>query len=617
VSLRRSVSAALLLLFGAGPVRAQVLGGEMPDAADLVKVTAAPLEVAAGAAARAKVTITIVAGWHANANPPSLDYMIPTDVSIAGAPDLAVGRPSYPPGKKVKLSFEETELSVYDGSAIVEVPITAKPEAVGGARTLKGRVRFQACNDEVCLAPATIPFTVALTVKDGATGGVAPPPQDTLPATDSTFATAPPEGGERPAAPPGSIEERLQAAMEQGAVPWLFALFVGGLLLNLTPCVFPMLGVTVSVFGARRKEPLPKVLTAAVLYVLGISVTYTALGVVAGLTGGLFGSALQSIWVNVALGLVLIALSLSMFGFYEMQPPAWILQRIGGANTASVLGIFVSGLGVGIIAAPCVGPFVVAVLALIAQRADVMFGVKTMFALSIGLGFPYLFLAAFSNLLQRLPRSGDWMVWVKKVFGVILLSVGVFYLVIGLAADLSSWVLPAGLIAGGAYLGFFAGGAMGKPAFRRMQMALGTLAALAGAWVILTTPKAPLELQAFDQSRLEAGFAEGKIAMVDFSADWCVPCHELERITFTDEDVKSLARSFHVYQVDLTRLDSPEAERWRKDYGVRGVPTVIFLTPDGREVREARVEGFLSPEQFIERMRTASGKRTAEATSGS
>jgi thiol:disulfide interchange protein DsbD len=124
-------------------------------------------------------------------------------------------------------------------------------------------------------------------------------------------------------------------------------------------------------------------------------------------------------------------------------------------------------------------------------------------------------------------------------------------------------------------------------------------------------------LQPFDEVTLHAGFAQGRVAMVDFSADWCVPCHELERSTFTDERVKALARSFHVYQVDLTRYDSPEADRWRKDYGIRGVPTVIFLTPDGREVREARVEGFLSPENFLTRMRAASGKRTADATSGS
>ena len=615
--------ALLALALAAPPASAQSLGGAegMPEAKDLLHVRAAPLEARPGESARVQLTITIEPGWHVNANPPALDYMIPTQVTIAGAPGLTMGRPVYPPAKRVKLSFEETELAVYDGETHVAVPIAIAATAAAGARTLSGQVKFQACNDQVCLAPTSIPFTALLTVAGEAVAGGAPgdssvaAPSDTATApAGQGFATAPPADGGTSA--PATAEGKLEAAMRRGGFAWLLALFVGGLLLNLTPCVFPMLGVTVSVFGARRKEPLPKVLTAAAFYVLGISVTYTTLGVVAGLTGGLFGSALQSMWVNVGLGLVLVVLSLSMFGLYEMQPPAWLLQRMGGANTASVLGIFLSGLAVGIIAAPCVGPFVVAVLALIARRADVAFGLKTMFALSLGLGFPYLFLAAFSNLLQRLPRSGEWMVWVKKVFGVILISVGAFYVLIGLAPRLSGWVLPAALVLGGLYLGFLSG-AGAKPAFRRLQIALGVLAIAAGAWLIGTTPRAGLKLAPFDQAGLEAAFAAGKTVMVDFSADWCVPCHELERSTFTDGRVRSLARAFVLYQVDLTRYDSPEAERWRQRYGIHGVPTVIFLTPDGREVREARVEGFLSPELFIQRMSAASGKRTAERTSGS
>lgn len=613
---------ALALTLVGGAARAQSLGGTeaMPEAKDLLHVQAAPLAARPGESARAELTITIAPTWHVNANPPALDYMIPTQVTIAGGSGLTVGRPAYPAAKKVKLSFEDTELAVYDGVTRIAVPIAIAKDAATGARTLPGQIKFQACNDQVCLAPTSIPFTLALTIAVAGAPSGAPPdtatsavPPETAEAPGEGFTTAPPPGGA--AGPPSTTESKLEGAMRRGGFAWLLALFVGGLLLNLTPCVFPMLGVTVSVFGARRQEPLPKVLTAAICYVLGISVTYTALGVVAGLTGGLFGSALQSIWVNVGLGLVLVVLSLSMFGLYEMQPPTWLLQRIGGANTASVVGIFLSGLAVGIIAAPCVGPFVVAVLALIAKRADVAFGVKTMFALSLGLGFPYLFLAAFSNLLQRLPRSGEWMVWVKKVFGVILISVGAFYVLIGLAPRLSGWVLPLGLILGGLYLGFLAGGGA-KPAFRALQIGLGALAVVAGAYVIFTAPRAPLKLEPFDSAGLEAAFAAGKTVMVDFSADWCVPCHEMERSTFTDERVQSLARGLVLYQVDLTRYDSPEAEQWRQRYGIHGVPTVIFLTPDGREVREARVEGFLSPEAFLQRMSAAAGKRTAARANG-
>ena len=612
----------LALALPASSAWAQSIGGgdAMPEAKDLVRIHISPLEIKAGERASVKLGLTIAPRWHVNANPPALDYMIPTEVKLSGGPGLTIGHPVYPPAKHVKLSFEETALAVYDGETEISVPIEVAGNAPGGARSLAGQVKFQACNDQVCLAPASVPFTIALTITGGAQAGTgaaresttasAPAESTTVPATG--FSTAPPAGG-APPPKPTTTQGRLEDAMKRGGFAWLLALFVGGMLLNLTPCVFPMLGVTVSVFGARRNEPLPKVVTAATLYVLGIVVTYTTLGVIAGLTGGLFGSALQSSWVNVGLGVLLAVLSLSMFGLYEMQPPVWLMQRMGGANTASSLGIFVSGLAVGIIAAPCVGPFVVAVLALIAQRANVMFGMQTMFALSLGLGAPYLVLASFSNLLQRLPRSGEWMIWVKKVFGVILLSVGAFYVLVGLAPRLSGWVLPAGLILGGLYLGFLAGGGM-KPAFRRVQIAFGVLGILAGALVIARAPKAGLRLEPFDDAGLEAAFAAGKTVMVDFSADWCVPCHELEHSTFTDDRVRSLARTFVLYQVDLTRYDSPEAERWRRQYGIHGVPTVIFLGPDGREVREARVEGFLAPDAFIERMSAASGKKTAART---
>src|SRR5205814_1287941 len=209
-----------------------------------------------------------------------------------------------------KFGFEETPLLVYDAAADVRVPLFAAADAATGVQTLAGSVEFQACNDQVCLAPAMVPFTVQVTVAPGVPGAVSHAP----------------------------------AAAD---------------------------------------------------------------------TGGLFGSALQSLWVNLVLGGIMLVLALGMFGMYEMQPPSWVMDRLGGAQATNFAGAFVSGLGVGIIAAPCVGPFVVAVLALIAQKGDVGFGVRTMFTLSLGLGSPYLFLATFSNLLQALPRSGAWMLWVK------------------------------------------------------------------------------------------------------------------------------------------------------------------------------------------------------------
>jgi thiol:disulfide interchange protein DsbD len=473
-------------------------------------------------------------------------------------------------------------------------------------------VRFQACNDEVCLAPASVPFTLEVTVTGGVASGATPPPTTvaTLPDAAGAFSTDTAAGSMRAdtgapggdGAAAGSQSEasrRLLGALEQGGLWWFLVLFLGGLALNLTPCVFPMLGITVSVFGARRRERPAKVLAHAIAYMLGIAVTYSVLGVVAALTGGLFGSALQNPLVNVGLGLLFIVLSLSMFGLYEMQPPGWVLQRLGGADATSLLGIFLSGLAVGIIAAPCVGPFVVAVLALLAQRGDALFGFQTMFAMSLGLGLPYLFLALFSNLIQSLPRSGDWMLWVKKVFGILLAAIGVYYALIGLAPRLAVWILPVALVLGGLYLGFVDRHGSAKRGFRMFKRALGVLAVLAGIPFVMLLLVEGLRFQPYDEAAMQAALAAGRPVMLEFSADWCVPCHELDRSTFIDRRVIARSRGFAIFKVDLTRYDSPGSRALRARYGVTGVPEILFFKPGKGEVREARVIGFIPPRLFL------------------
>jgi len=624
-----AIAPLLALALGwAVPAGAQQ-GAAPPRAATLVKVAAAPARIAAGGTAAAVVTLEIAPHWHVNANPPSPDYLIPTTVTLKGAAGVTAGHVTYPPGRPVRLAFDENALSVYSGSATIRVALAAARGAANGTRRLAGTLRFQSCNDEVCLAPASVPFTLEVTVSGGsAAGAPVAARSDTTPAATGTAApgtaatgTASPSGA---VAAPGAVApradtaeagrgaggpgvrndagRRLLGAMQKGGLWWFLALFFGGLALNLTPCVFPMIGVTVTVFGARKRERPVKALANAVAYVLGIAVTYSVLGVIAALTGGLFGSALQNPWVSVGLGVLFLVLSLSMFGLYEMQPPPWMLERLGGADTTSLLGVFLSGLAVGIIAAPCVGPFVVAVLALLAQRGDPLFGLQTMFTMSLGLGLPYLFLAMFSNLIQSLPRSGDWMLWVKQVFGVWLASIGVYFVLGALAPRLVEWVLPLTPLLGGGYLGFVARGGSAKPTFRLFKRALGALAMLASIPIALLLNAQGIRFQPYDESAMQAALTTGRPVILEFSASWCLPCHELERSTFTDRRVIARSRDFAVFKVDLTRYDSPGAKQLRARYGVTGVPEILFFVPRGGEVRDARVLGYIPPGPFVGRM---------------
>jgi thiol:disulfide interchange protein DsbD len=360
---------------------------------------------------------------------------------------------------------------------------------------------------------------------------------------------------------------------------------------------------------ARPRGPTLQVFGLALTYVLGMAIMYSALGLVAALTGGLFGGFLQNPVVLLGIGVLMIALSLSMFGLYEFQPPAWLLERAGGTTGTSVLGVFLSGLVVGVFAAPCVGPPVVALLAVVGARGDPWFGFATFFTLAMGLGFPYLVLGTFSGLISSLPRSGDWMEWVKKVFGVILVAVGLFYALLAFAPKQAALVVPAALVLGGVYLGFFEKSGAKKPGFAWLKRVAGTGAVIAGVVMWSGMQAKGIEFRAATEADLDAALAAGRPVMIDFSADWCVPCHELDNFTFTDRRVIAAARDFVAFKVDLTRYDSPEAERWRRRYEITGVPTIVFLGRGG-EVRGARVEGFLPAGPFLERMELA--QATAE-----
>src|SRR5438477_6489386 len=228
--------------------------GAPPPAEKLVRASALPVRVTAGGSDTVTVHLVLLPGWHVNANPPALEYNIPTKVKLYAGAGLRAGAASYPKGSAHKFGFEETPLLVYDAAADVRVPLFAAADAATGVQTLAGSVEFQACNDQVCLAPAMVPFTVQVTVAPGVPGAVSHAPAAADTGASATFSTAAPAGGSSSAV----ARNRLQAMLEKGGLGWFLALFVGGLLLNLTPCVFPMLGITVSIFGARQQERLPR-----------------------------------------------------------------------------------------------------------------------------------------------------------------------------------------------------------------------------------------------------------------------------------------------------------------------------------------------------------------------
>ena len=544
----------------------------------------------AGSSFKVAIVLDIAEGWHINSNTPTHDYLIGTVLELQPKEGIILADLRYPKGEDVKFDFSEDALNVYEGNTKIFLTLKLSNKFAPGKDTLWATLRVQACNNEICLAPSSIEILIPIEV-------VAAGEQST-PINEEVFSTYVNQGS---VSPPGSSTDLGELFSEQGTFAAFLAIFLVGLALNLTPCVYPMMSVTVSLFGSQTETNTARVFLKALIYVIGIATMYTVLGVSAALSGGLFGSWLQSPWVLGGIGALLIGLALSSFGLYQIQMPYWLTSRLGGTTGTGLISLYISGLVVGVFAAPCIGPPVIALLTLVSSKADPVFGFWVFFTLSLGLGFPYLILGTFSGMIKKIPRSGAWLVWVERMFGVILTAAGLFYVSLAFLPKYSAFVIPLALLGGGIYLGFVEPSGKEKKGFRRIKWAFGIVAVGFGLVFANALREPGIRWEPFAESKIEAARSVGQPVMMDFYADWCIPCLELDRKTFTDVRVIDATKEFVRLKVDLTHFDSPESEALRKKFNIAGVPTIVFLDGKGEEVVSSRVVGYLPAQEFIEK----------------
>jgi thiol:disulfide interchange protein DsbD len=343
-----------------------------------------------------------------------------------------------------------------------------------------------------------------------------------------------------------------------------------------------------------------------VFYVLGMAVTYSSLGVAAALTGQLFGAALQHPVVVGVVVVVLLALAASMFGLWEMQPPSWALRASGGG--AGYLGALVMGLVVGFVAAPCVGPFVVGLLTVVGERGDPWLGFGVFFSLALGLGLPYLLLGIFTKWIGRLPAAGGWMEGVRKVFGVVLVALAAYFAQPLLPAGMGALLTGVVLTVGGLFLLVVERTGHEHPGVDRLMRVICTVMVVVGANGLAGGLRpavggdgerggAHLAWEPYEGNRVAAAIAAGEPVILDFYADWCAPCRELDEKTFSDPRVAELLGAYARFKVDQTRA-TEVATGAAEEFRVRGVPTVIVYR-SGQE--QFRITGFEPPEQFLKR----------------
>lgn len=412
------------------------------------------------------------------------------------------------------------------------------------------------------------------------------------------------------AAGDGGFAEALSA----GPVYAALAAFASGLLVSFTPCVYPMVAVTVSVFGARTVSSRWEGLGLSAAFVAGIVIVFVPLGVLAGLTGGVFGSVLSSPWVIALLSVLFLAMAASMFGAFELDLPAGLKNRLATSGGSGVWGALVLGMICGPIAAPCTGPFLTGILAWITQTQSAGLGAGLMGAFALGLGVPFFLVGAFA---LQLPKSGRWMLHVKSVMGLVLVVVALYFLstafpslarfarpgvpfLLGCAA-----VAIVGLLFGAVHKSF-EGASLGG----LVSKGLGIVLTAGGAFLFLMgwiKPDGglawenhgdPTGITTLTERARQKALNEERPLLVDFTAAWCAACKEIEKLTFTDQRVQREAGRFVAVKVDATDDEDPLVAATMDEHVVRGLPTLILFDSNGAEAQ--RFTDFVDAEAFLD-----------------
>ncbi|MCC8987055.1 MAG: protein-disulfide reductase DsbD [Candidatus Contendobacter sp.] len=564
-------------------------------------------------------------------------------LSLVDAPGVSIANVEIPSGEaKDDPNFGPQQ--VFHQAAVITVRLNRE---VSGETEARVKMDYQGCAEiGVCYPPLSQTLPVALPAYSpgllaGEGSGVrgeplSPPitPPDASPGelqtTPALRATPPLPRREEPRIEPE--QDRLARLLGEQRFLAIPAFFGFGLLLALTPCVFPMIPILSSLIaGQGASLTRRRALLLSLTYVLAMAATYTIAGVLAALLGQNLQIWFQNPWVLAVFSAMFVALALAMFGLYELQLPTTLQNRLvdwsnrqrGGHH----VGVAIMGLLSALIVGPCVAPPLIGILTFIAVTGDLALGAAALFALSLGMGAPLLLIGASAG--HWLPRAGHWMERVKAVFGVLLLAVALWLLdrILPAATSMALWATL--LIVTATYMGALQPVAHGAPTWRTLIKGLGLVLLIYGILLLVGVagggrdPWQPLrgvrlvasaagEVSATAESLFRpiktvaeveqaVRAAGGQPVMLDFYADWCASCRELERDTFADAVVRATLAGMTVLRADVT-ANNDDDQALLKRFGIIGPPALLFFGPEGTERREYRIVGFVDAPQFTQHL---------------
>lgn len=523
---------------------------------------------------------------------------------------FTMGEPVWPRGEM------EGDEEVYRGSVVLTYTLNASSSAKMGSVAIPYDYSYQICREldpEMCFLPNGGSGTLEL--------NVAAPGTSFVPTSHWVFGTekAAVEEAKAETASGGKLEDRLTNALESGSFLAFFLVFLAGILISFTPCVYPMIPIIIGFVGGGAGGSRAKGFVLSLFFVLGLAIVYAILGVIAGATGALFGAFMSNpivLWFIVA---IFIALGASMLGAFDITVPAALQGKMMSGDRSGVIGAMLIGGVTGIVAAPCAGPPLLVLLSWIGNTGNLVLGFFLMATFALGIGLLFIIIGTFAGAMTALPQAGPWMDKIKKGLGIIIFAVALYYLHLLLNVNIFLLVAGGFLLIVGLFMG-----AVAKwdelTTSAKLMKGLGMLFVLAGAFyflfglmkmndVSLSAPAAAdaTEAVVVDENHvawnvnmhdeiIARAKAENKPILMDFYADWCGVCVELDHKVWNQQSVIDATDGYLPLKLDFTR-STKELEALRKQYGVGGLPSVLILGPDGKE--RSRFSSFKTPEEVV------------------
>jgi thiol:disulfide interchange protein DsbD len=491
--------------------------------------------------------------------------------------------------------FSKKNRTGVEKKATMTFVIEAPAHFVDAKNKLVIELSYQACTDSFCLFPKTKDISIPVSFVGITTTSEKPI------ITKSLFT--------------------MEAFSELLNQSWWLALivaFVAGILTSFTPCIFPMIPITIAILtkDSEKRSRLNNFLTS-VVYVHGIATTYSIFGLIAAYTGSLFGSLLSNTYFLIFVCILFLIMAFSMYGAFDIQVPSFLRNKFGnGTKHTGFVGAYISGLFAGLVASPCVGPVLVAILTYVSTQKSPLFGFFLLFSYAIGMGLIFIVLGAFSELAKKLPRSGPWMEFMKFALGSLMLSAFYYYLQFLVSERVYQILLGSGLIILSSLYGTF------MPILhprKRDYLRKGMMQ------TIFVLGLASLVLGVFDLNSIRSGHADTEVTVdrsnwlpyseenlttainsskpiiVDFYADWCAACHELDKYVFSSSEFKMATSDFTLLKFDATK-DSAVLTDLKKKYQIKGLPTIIFYNSKGELQQNLTLTEYEKKEVFLKRL---------------